>query len=158
MINLVIDMMGGDNGFKATSEAVKEFLKDNDYTCLTLVGNKEYVDTFKDYKNVSYYQMRGEQFLKTTDEKYDFAFIDTVKREYSAIWQLLRPRLNEKACVIFDDILIYGYVMCQECETPYKYQSNRREVLNFINEIFDDETLNAQIIPVNGGLLSISLK
>ena len=52
MINLVIDMMGGDNGFKATSEAVKEFLKDNDYTCLTLVGNKEYVDTFKDYKNV----------------------------------------------------------------------------------------------------------
>lgn len=52
MINLVIDMMGGDNGFKATSEAVKEFLKDNDDTCLTLVGNKEYVDTFKDYKNV----------------------------------------------------------------------------------------------------------
>ena len=45
-------MMGGDNVFKATSEAVKEFLKDNDDTCLTLVGNKEYVDTFKDYKNV----------------------------------------------------------------------------------------------------------
>ena len=48
--------------------------------------------------------MRGEQFLKTTDEKYDFAFIDTVKREYSGIWQLLRPRLNKNACVIFDDI------------------------------------------------------
>ena len=30
MINLVIDMMGGDNGFKATSEAVKQFLKEND--------------------------------------------------------------------------------------------------------------------------------
>ena len=48
--------------------------------------------------------------------------------------------------------------MCEESETPYKYQSNRREVLNFIYEIFEDDTLNAQIIPVNGGLLSISLK
>lgn len=147
-------------GIGVSSMAV---LKGFPETKLTAVdGNLErglfFQNYYKDYKNVTYYQMRGEQFLKTTDELYDFAFIDTVKREYAAIWQLLRPRLNEKACVIFDDILIYGYVMCQECETPYKYQSNRREVLNFINEIFDDETLNAQIIPVNGGLLSISLK
>ena len=48
--------------------------------------------------------------------------------------------------------------MCEEAETPYKCQSNRHEVLNFINEIIDDDTLNSQIIPVNGGLLSISLK
>lgn len=132
-------------------------------TGLTAVdGNLErglfFQNYFKDYKNVSYYQMRGEQFLKTTDEKYDFAFIDTVKREYTNIWQLLKPRLNKNACVVFDDILIYGYVMCRECETPYKYQSNRREVLNFIHEIFDDKSLNAQIIPIGAGLLTISLK
>ncbi len=138
-------------------------LKGYSNTNLTAVdGNLErglfFQNYFRDYKNVSYYQMRGEQFLKTTDEKYDFAFIDTVKREYSGIWQLLRPRLNKNACVIFDDILIYGYVMCQECETPYKYQSNRREVLNFIYEIFEDTTLNTQLIPVNGGMLCISLK
>lgn len=138
-------------------------LKGYPNTNLTAVdGNLErglfFQNYFRDYKNVSYYQMRGEQFLKTTDEKYDFAFIDTVKREYSGIWQLLRPRLNKNACVIFDDILIYGYVMCQECETPYKYQSNRREVLNFIYEIFEDATLNTQLIPVNGGMLCISLK
>lgn len=138
-------------------------LKGYPNTNLTAVdGNLErglfFQNYFRDYKNVSYYQMRGEQFLKTTDEKYDFAFIDTVKREYSGIWQLLRPRLNKNACVIFDDILIYGYVMCQECETPYKYQSNRREVLNFIYEIFEDATLNTQLIPVNGGMLCMSLK
>ena len=147
-------------GIGVSSMAV---LKGFPKTQLTAVdGNLErglfFQNYFKDYKNVSYYQMRGEQFLKTTDEKYDFAFIDTVKREYAVIWQLLKPRLNKNACVIFDDILIYGYVMCEEAETPYKYQSNRREVLNFIYEIFEDDTLNAQIIPVNGGLLSISLK
>lgn len=147
-------------GIGVSSMAV---LKGFPNTHLTAVdGNLErglfFQNYFKDYKNVSYYQMRGEQFLKTTDEKYDFAFIDTVKREYAGIWQLLKPRLNKNACVVFDDILIYGYVMCEESETPYKYQSNRREVLNFIHEIFEDNTLNAQIIPVNGGLLSISLK
>ena len=147
-------------GIGVSSMAV---LKGFPNTQLTAVdGNLErglfFQNYFKDYKNVSYYQMRGEQFLKTTDEKYDFAFIDTVKREYAGICQLLKLRLNRNACFVFDDILIYGYVMCEEAETPYKYQSNRREVLNFIHEIFEDDTLNAQIIPVNGGLLSISLK
>lgn len=113
---------------------------------------------FKDYKNINHYQIRGEQYLKTCEETFDFAFIDSVKREYTNIWQLLRPKLNKNACVVFDDILIYGYVMCQESETPQKYQSNRREVLNFINEIFSDNSLNSQLIPVSGGLLVISLK
>lgn len=113
---------------------------------------------FKDYKNVEYYQMRGEQYLKTCDKTFDFAFIDSVKREYFSIWQLLRPKLNKNACVVFDDILIYGFVMAEEAETPYKYQTNRKEVQNFINHIFSDTSLNAQIIPVSGGLLVISLK
>ncbi len=52
MVNIVIDMMGGDNGFKATSEAVKTFLENNNDTFLTLVGNKEDIEIFKDYKNV----------------------------------------------------------------------------------------------------------
>lgn len=147
-------------GIGVSSMAILKGCPETKLTALD--GNLErglfFQNYFKDYKNVSYYQIRGEQFLKTTDEKYDFAFVDTVKREYSAIWQLLRPKLNEKACVVFDDILIYGYVMCRECETPYKYQTNRREVLNFIHEIFDDNTVNAQIIPIGAGLLSISLK
>ena len=113
---------------------------------------------FKDYKNVAYYQMRGEQYLKTCDKTFDFAFIDSVKREYFNIWQLIRPKLNKNACVVFDDILIYGFVMAEEAETPYKYQTNRKEVQNFISHIFSDISLNAQIIPVNGGLLVISLK
>ncbi len=126
-----------------------------------LDGNLErglfFQNYFKEYKNVEYYQIRGEQYLKTCNRKFDFAFVDSVKREYTNIWQLLRPKLNEKACVVFDDILIYGYVLYEESETPYKYQSNRREVINFIHEIFEDETLNAQLIPVGGGLLVISL-
>ena len=124
----------------------------------TICENLFFQNYFKDYKNVEYYQMRGEQYLKTCDNTFDFAFIDSVKREYFNIWQLLRPKLNKNACVVFDDILIYGFVMAEEAETPHKYQTNRKEVQNFINHIFSDTSLNAQIIPVSGGLLVISLK
>lgn len=138
-------------------------LKGNPNTKLTAIdSNLErgifFQNYFKDYKNVHYYQIRGEQYLKTCDDTFDFAFIDSVKREYFNIWQLLRPKLNKNACVVFDDILIYGFVMAEEAETPYKYQTNRKEVQNFISHIFSDTSLNAQIIPVNGGLLVISLK
>ena len=140
-------------GIGVSSYAIlKGFPKTN----LTAIDSN--LEHFKDYKNVAYYQMRGEQYLKTCDKTFDFAFIDSVKREYFNIWQLIRPKLNKNACVVFDDILIYGFVMAEEAETPYKYQTNRKEVQNFINHIFSDTSLNAQIIPVNGGLLVISLK
>lgn len=147
-------------GIGVSSYAILKGFPETKLTALD--GNLErglfFQNHFKDYKNVAYYQMRGEQYLKTCDKTFDFAFIDSVKREYFNIWQLIRPKLNKNACVVFDDILIYGYVMAEEAETPHKYQTNRKEVQNFINHIFSDTSLNAQIIPVNGGLLVISLK
>lgn len=147
-------------GIGASSQAILEGYPETNL--IGIDGNLErglfFQNYFKDYKNVTHYQMRGEQFLKTTDKKFDFAFVDSVKREYSGMWQLLRPRLNRNALVVFDDILIYGYILSEESETPYKYQSNRREVLNFIAEVTNDNTLSVQLIPVSGGLLSISLR
>lgn len=132
-----------------------------DTELISLDGNLErlmvFNEFFKDRGNVRSYQVRGEQWLAGTDDMYDFAFIDSVKREYPSIWQKLRPRLNSGALVILDDILIYGYIAAEEAETPAKYQSNRKEILSFLEEIFSDETITAQIIPVSGGLLVISL-
>ena len=131
-------------GIGVSSYAILKGFPETNLTALD--GNLErglfFQNHFKNYKNVEYYQMRGEQYLKTCDNTFDFAFIDSVKREYFNIWQLLRPKLNKNACVVFD----------------YKYQTNRKEVQNFISHIFSDTSLNAQIIPVNGGLLIISLK
>lgn len=126
-----------------------------------LDGNLErlliFENYFKDMKNVVSYQMRGEQWLSGSNEKYDFVFIDSVKREYGDVWRLLKPRLNEGGLAVFDDIFLYGYVFCEEAETPYKYKRGRSELRNFLCGIFSDETLCAQIIPVDGGLLSVCL-
>ncbi len=125
-------------------------------------GNLERIlifnEYFKNYSNVTSYQIRGEQWLATCEEKYDLVFVDSVKREYSNIWHRLKKCLNSNATVIFDDILLYGYVTCVEAEVPAKYRENRLYMINFLKEIFYDKSLNSQIIPVSGGLLVISLK
>lgn len=124
-------------------------------------GNLERIlifnEFFKGRPNVKSRQMRGEQWLTGCADTYDLAFVDSVKREYSIIWQRLRPKLNEGAVAVFDDVLLYGYVCCQEAEVPAKYRSNRLEMINFLTEIFSDASLSAQIIPVSGGMLVISL-
>ena len=45
-------------------------------------------------------------------------------------------------------------------QLPILYDKNAEcpKFIKFLHEIFEDDTLNSQIIPVNGGLLSISLK
>lgn len=78
MINLVIDMMGGDNGYSATSEAVKTFLKEHDDTFLTLVGNKENIDEFKNEKNVKL-------VYSTTTLKMDVDPMSALKDESSSL-------------------------------------------------------------------------
>ena len=136
-------------------------LKGYNETRLTAIdGNLErlliFNNYFKDYKNVVSYQIRGEQWLSGTDDTYDFVFIDSVKREYRNMWHLVKHKLNKNGVAVFDDILLYGYVLCEEAETPKKYQSNRWEILSFLDEIFSDNSISAQIIPVSGGLLVIS--
>ncbi len=138
-------------------------LKGYDKTDITCIdGNLErhliHSEYFKSYKNVSTLQMRGESFLAVDDKFYDFVFIDSVKREYRSLYHKIKRRLNANAVIIFDDILVYGYIACEESETPYKYRNNREEMLSFLNELKDDkDILSMQIIPVSGGLLVLSM-
>jgi len=128
-----------------------------------LDGNLErhliHKEIFKDYSNIHSYQMRGETYLATDEMCYDFALIDSVKREYRSLYQKLKPRLNSNALIIFDDILIYGYIATEESETPYKYRNNRLEVLDFLDELQDDKDIDSmQILPIAGGVLTVSMK
>ncbi len=99
----------------------------------------------------------AEDFLKSTDERYDFAFIDSVKKDYAGIWHFLRPRLNPGAVAVFDDVLLHGYTMETEATVPLKYRDGRRELRAFLSEISSDDTLQSQIIPLDGGLLLVKL-
>lgn len=147
-------------GIGVSTLAILEGCNRTNHTAID--GNLERIlifnEFFKNYKNVVSYQIRAEQWLATCEEKYDLVFVDSVKREYSNIWYRLKKCLNDNATVVFDDILLYGYVNCEESEVPAKYRENRIHMINFIQEIFYDDSVNAQIIPVSGGLLVVSLK
>ena len=146
-------------GIGVSTLAILEGCPETKHTAID--GNLErllvFNEFFKDKNNVTSYQIRGEQWLASCDDKYDLVFVDSVKREYPIIWSRLKSCLNPNAVVVFDDILLYGYIACHESEVPAKYRENRREILNFLDEIFSDTSLLVQIIPVSGGLLVISL-
>ena len=100
----------------------------------------------------------AEDFLKASDKSYDFAFIDSIKKDYPAIWYLLRPRLNSGAVAIFDDVLLHGYTTEDEAVVPLKYRAGRRELRLFLSEISSDDSLESQIIPLGGGMLLMMVR
>src|SRR5574344_1432759 len=51
-MKIVIDMMGGDNGLKATIPGVKEFIKNHGDVDIFFIGSNALDSEFKDYKNV----------------------------------------------------------------------------------------------------------
>ena len=128
-----------------------------------LEANKERAEICREITGqnplIKVYTALAEDFLKSpnNDDSYDLAFIDSVKKEYPAIWHLLRPKLNPGAVAIFDDVLLHGYTMEQEATVPLKYRIGRRELRTFLTEISYDRSLQSQIIPLDGGLLFVAL-
>ena len=48
MVKIVIDMMGGDNGYQITTEAVKNFLASHDDCEIIAVGDEKVLEPIKD--------------------------------------------------------------------------------------------------------------
>ena len=48
MVKIVIDMMGGDNGYQVTMEAVKNFLASHDDCEIIAVGDEKVLEPIKD--------------------------------------------------------------------------------------------------------------
>ncbi|MDR2870782.1 MAG: class I SAM-dependent methyltransferase [Deferribacteraceae bacterium] len=120
-------------------------------------GNVERAATcaelMKDIPQITVHNALALPFLQATDERYDFAFVDSVKKMYLPIWQLLRTKLNPGAVVLFDDVLLYGYTAEDEATVPLKYQDGRRELREFIDVLSADDAIVSQIVPLDGGML-----
>ena len=109
-------------------------------------------------RRVSVHHADAFAYLKENDKSYDMAFVDSIKKDYSGIWHILRPRLSPGAVVLFDDVLLHGYTTEEEAEMPLKYRDGARELKAFLDEIKADAGLSSQIIPLSGGILLVSLK
>jgi predicted O-methyltransferase YrrM len=108
--------------------------------------------------NVTVVNDTAVSFLQNNDITYDMAFVDSVKKNYGEIWHFLRQKLNTKAVVIFDDVLLHGYVAEENATVPLKYRYGATELRTFLQEIANDATVKSQIIPIDGGMLLVVLQ
>jgi len=72
----------------------------------------------------------------SSDEKFDFVFIDANKAEYSEYFELVKPHLTEKALVVADNITTH----------PDKVQT-------FIDAVDSDSEFQYTILDIPGGFL-----
>ena len=112
---------------------------------------------FKEFTNVRFHMKRGEEFLRSCEKKYDFVFVDSIKRHYQTIFYLLKDHLEEGALVLFDDFMFYGYFLEHECEIPPKYHLSIRELREFYGEIKENFKGSHMLLNIGNGLLVINL-
>ena len=72
----------------------------------------------------------------SSEEKFDFVFIDANKREYVKYFELIKPHLTEKALIVADNIT-----------------SHAEKVQTFIDAIDADNDFQYEIVEVPGGIL-----
>lgn len=106
--------------------------------------------------NITFYHDRAEHFLLKTTEKYDFVFVDSIKKDYEKVWYLLKPVLMDRALVIFDDFFLYGYPFQEDAEIPYKYKEGVRLLRRFINNIKVEMKQNVLFLPIENGMMVIN--
>ncbi|MCX8084760.1 MAG: methyltransferase domain-containing protein [Calditerrivibrio sp.] len=120
-------------------------------------NNKERLEVAQrflmNYSGVRFVHTRVEEFLKSDSGKYDFVFVDSIKKDYEKVWYLLKPLLTRGSVVIFDDLFLYGYVFQEESETPYKYREGVRLLRRFINNIKYEKGISSMFVPIENGLV-----
>ncbi|MGA1861421.1 class I SAM-dependent methyltransferase [Deferribacter thermophilus] len=113
-------------------------------------------DFLKDFDNITFVGENAKEYLKKCNDKFDFVFIDGVKRDYLEYFFLLKPHLNDGALLIFDDVLFYGMVLDEDCEIPFKYRKTVEMLKEFIFEMTTKYKDNCNILPIGNGLLLLN--
>lgn len=105
------------------------------------------------YKNIKLIHSGGKEFMSACIDKFDLIFIDSVKKEYPLMLHYAEKLLNEGGTVIMDDVFVYGYIFCEDCEIPDKFRGLAQIFRDFLHRV--RETRQHSILPIGGGLLLI---
>ena len=89
----------------------------------------------------------AKEYLRNSDEVFDFVFIDADKENYVEYFHLIKPRLKSGSVVMFDNVLWYGKVL--EENPKLKSTINIKELNDLIAKDEDFENL---ILPLRDGV------
>lgn len=87
------------------------------------------------------------KYLESTDQTFDLVFIDADKENYVTYFELIKPKLNPGAILLFDNVLWYGKVL--EKEPTLK----STQVIQHLNDLIaKDEGFENLILPLRDGV------
>lgn len=87
------------------------------------------------------------EYLRNTDQTFDLVFIDADKENYVTYFELIKPKLNPGAILLFDNVLWYGKVL--EKEPTLK----STKVIQQLNDLIaKDEGFENLILPLRDGV------
>ncbi|WP_022851942.1 O-methyltransferase [Limisalsivibrio acetivorans] len=105
--------------------------------------------------DIEFFCMSAPEYLEQNGETFDLVFVDTVKRKYSHIWNLIKKRINPGGIVIFDDVLLFGYPAMERSEIPEKYRQGCDELIQFLEEVKTEKPEDSTILPIASGVMLI---
>ena len=94
------------------------------------------------------------QLVPQMQEQWDFAFIDADKREYTAYYEMLLPRMRPGGFIVADNTLWYGHVLEEARDSDLQ----TRGVQAFNEMVAQDNRVEKVILPLRDGLSIIRKK
>lgn len=92
--------------------------------------------------------------IQSIDEQFDLVFIDADKREYSAYFEAILPKIRQGGFILADNTLWDGKVL----KTPDSNDWQTIELQRFNKKIADDTRVEKVLFPLRDGLTIIRKK
>lgn len=93
----------------------------------------------------------AKEYLKETQEKFDFIFLDGPKSHYIEYLENLTEMLNTNGAIFADNVLFRGLVLSEE-EPPKKYRTIVRNLRKFLKQLEKSEKLSTKIYEIEDGI------
>lgn len=96
-------------------------------------------------------------YIKNTEEKFDFIFIDAAKGQYEKYFDEALRLLNKSGIIVCDNVLFRGMIATNELVKRRKITIVKR-LRKFLKRIKDDQNFTSSIVPIGDGALLIRRK
>lgn len=115
------------------------------------------VDTHKQLNitNVSIIEGDAVEVMKDMDSSifYDFIFLDCGKGQYINLLPLCLAHLNNGGMLFVDDIFQTGRILENIEDIPRRQRTIHRRMNEFIDEVFSNPNLKANLLPIADGVI-----
>ncbi|MEA1987013.1 MAG: class I SAM-dependent methyltransferase [Candidatus Marinimicrobia bacterium] len=109
---------------------------------------RKHIEKYNYSNHIKVYYDEGINFLQNVNKKYDFIFIDAMKKEYLEYYRLAKLKLKDNGIIVLDNLLWKGKVRQNR-----NFKDNRVEILRTFNHKFlNDNSGETNIYEIGDGI------